>query len=84
MQGLEQAFAVLATQIRAARRAKGLRQEEVARTAGLGTSTVRMIERGTHHGTGLVGMLAVLRAVGLPLNTLDPLMEQIQYNSPSS
>lgn len=76
--GLREAFATLATQIADARVEAGLRQEDVARLCGLGTSTVRMIERGTHEGPGLVGMLTVLAVLDLPLAALSPLAEAVR------
>lgn len=66
--------ALLGTCIRRARRAKGMRQEDLARLVGIGTSTLRGIERGTSQGTSVMTVLRLLAATDRDVSDLAPVM----------
>ncbi|WP_352230699.1 helix-turn-helix transcriptional regulator [Agromyces sp. NBRC 114283] len=65
------AGAALGECVRGARRAAGLRQEDLARKAGVGTSTLRLIESGSATGTSLFAIFRLLQACGVPLAALE-------------
>ena len=62
----------LAQKIRAIRKAVGLTQEEVARRSGLGFTAVSRLERGVATDPHYSTMVAVARALGVPVTMLLP------------
>lgn len=58
-----------------ARRARGLRQEDLAHAVGVGTSSIRLIERGHALGPSLFTVLRIFRELGIGLSELDDLTE---------
>lgn len=61
----------LGAQLRAARRARGLTQAELAERAGVSRNFVVQVERGQRRGAELDRVLALVRALGLELALLD-------------
>lgn len=57
--------------LRSARTRAGLRQEDLARLVGMGTSTLRQIESGNATGTSIFTVFGILKAAGAPLAELD-------------
>jgi transcriptional regulator with XRE-family HTH domain len=51
--------------LREAREARGLKQEEVAYAAGIGTSSYRALERGTAAGPSLYTVLSLFVFLGI-------------------
>jgi transcriptional regulator with XRE-family HTH domain len=58
-----------------ARRRKKLRQEDLARLVGIGTSTLRSIEKGTSTGTSVLTVLRLLAATDRDVADLGPILE---------
>lgn len=71
------AGAALATCVSSARRAAHLSQEELARTAGIGTSTLRQIESGKATGTSVFTVFRLLAATGSTLDALDAAFDAV-------
>lgn len=65
------AGAALGACVRSARLAVGLSQEDLARRAGVGTSTLRQIESGSATGTSIFTVFRILDACGAPLTSLE-------------
>jgi transcriptional regulator with XRE-family HTH domain len=53
------------------RRARGLRQEDLARAVGVGTSSIRLIERGHALGPSVFTVLRIFRTLEVDLSELD-------------
>lgn len=71
VEGKSAAGEALATCVSSARRAAHLSQEELARAAGIGTSTLRQIESGNATGTSIFTVFRLLSAAGSSLEALD-------------
>lgn len=71
----------LGSAVRDARLRRGLTQEQVAASAGIGTSTLRQIEAGNAHGPSLFAVLRLVAALGEDLAILD---EPLQVCVPES
>lgn len=61
----------LAQCVRHARAERGLRQEDLARAAGIGTSTLRAIESGRGAGTSVFTVMRILAVTGRTVHDLD-------------
>lgn len=70
-EGKSAAGVALATCVTSARHAAHLSREELARAAGIGTSTLRQIESGSATGTSIFTVFRLLSAAGSPLEALD-------------
>ena len=66
----------LADLVRTERLAQQSSQERVAREARLATSTVRKIESNSIREPGVFTVLALLRALGLPLSAIEDLVSE--------
>jgi len=64
----------LAQLVKARRADRKLSQEEVAREARLATSTLRKIESNAIREPGVFTVVALLRALDLPLDSLDSVL----------
>lgn len=73
---------ILGRSIRAAREEAEKTQEELARAAGMGTSTLRSIEAGTAKGPSLYTVLNLLSVLGKDTSELDPLMPPPSADEP--
>jgi len=69
--GKSAASEALATCVSSARHAAHLSQEDLARAAGIGTSTLRQIESGKATGTSIFIVFRLLSAAGSSLDALD-------------
>lgn len=59
-----------------ARQDKKLRQEDLARLVGIGTSTLRSIEKGTSTGTSVLTVLRLLAATDRGVADLGPVLQR--------
>ncbi|MDY0912236.1 helix-turn-helix transcriptional regulator [Rathayibacter festucae] len=64
----------LGAHLRRARLHRGLRQEDLARHADVGTATLRRIERGDQDNPSLFVIVRLLEQLELPLATLDTIL----------
>lgn len=71
VEGKTAAGEALAACVSSARHAAHLSQEELARAAGIGTSTLRQIESGKATGTSIFAVFRLLAASGSGLEALD-------------
>lgn len=70
-EGKSAAGVALAACVSSARHAAHLSQEDLARAAGIGTSTLRQIESGKATGTSIFIVFRLLSAAGSSLESLD-------------
>lgn len=70
-EGKAAAGVALASCVSSARHAAHLSQEDLARAAGIGTSTLRQIESGNATGTSIFTVFRLLSATGSSLEALD-------------
>lgn len=63
-------YAMIGARICAARRARGLTQEQVAATAGTSQPTISDLERGVRPAIAFERLVAVAVAVGVDVSTL--------------
>ena len=70
VKGKSAAGEALAACVSSARRAAHLSQEDLARAAGIGTSTLRQIESGKATGTSIFIVFRLLSAAGSSLEAL--------------
>lgn len=73
--------ALLGRCVKRARESKGMRQEDLARIVGIGTSTLRGIERGTAQGTSVFTVLRLLAATDRDVSDLAPVMRSAAATS---
>ncbi|PTL72791.1 XRE family transcriptional regulator [Rathayibacter caricis DSM 15933] len=65
----------LGAHLRRARLERGLRQEDLARDADVGTATLRRIERGDQDNLSVFVVLRLLNQLDLPAATLDRIID---------
>lgn len=69
--------------LRSARARAGLRQEDLARLVGIGTSTLRQIESGNATGTSIFTVFRLLEAAGASLPALDKVFSATASTRPT-